>query len=304
MCRQRSLHGQSPLSQTPPAGGFSLTKAPVKTAGGVRAGRSAGALAASLLACAALAGSAVHVDTCGGCSCALWTGGIPRTLYATGSGACTCWYLSTRFDGVEVIAENTFSRMESLVEPLLENCENSAINNITFSGLSSLQTLWLYNNRIAAVNNITLSGVPNLQNLILHDMPFDYPAVSERSHRCKRNVVQVRSGCTITAQGPGVGQADFALHGRHGSTGCGRTDWVSRSVRCVNRCHVRHGAGATRWTSMSVGEGSGSVSQAWSVDLASVSVAQRGNGAGTGSGWMTMQGSGMGPGSLGGLRCQ
>jgi len=100
----------------------------------------------------------------------------------------------------------------------------------------------------------------------------------------------------ITVHGSGLGvSVAYTVRGRAGHTGCEGTVWESEtSVRCL----VGHGAGGTRRLGMTVGERSGSTSQAWSVDLGSLRVMRNVNGtvnhAGTGSVLMTVHGSSMG----------
>ena len=52
--------------------------------------------------------------------------------------------------------------------------------------------------------------------------------------------------------------------------------------------------GGTKRAVLSVGQRTGSVSRAWSVDAAAVSVIRGGNKAGTGSAWVTVHGAGLG----------
>ena len=126
-----------------------------------------------LLACAVPAHAQqatdhVQVATCGSSTCALWVGGTPSTLSATGSGACTCTWLSLDHKGIEVIANNTFSRMGSLQTLYLHSNQISVVGDHAFSGLGSLRTLYLDSNQISVVGNHTFSGLGSLQYLYLH----------------------------------------------------------------------------------------------------------------------------------------
>ena len=100
---------------------------------------------------------------------------------------------------------------------------------------------------------------------------------------------------SVTVHGSGLGSAALTTLGRVGETGCEGTEWESEtSVRCL----VGHGARGTRRVVMTAGDGSGSMSGAYSFDMTGTSMMSRGNRAGTGSASVTVHGAGLGLVSL------
>jgi hypothetical protein len=95
----------------------------------------------------------------------------------------------------------------------------------------------------------------------------------------------------VTVHGTGLSLTGLTSRVRLSWTGCQATDWGSETSV---RCRVGHGAQGTRRLVMTVGQGSGSVSQAWSVDVDVISLAGQSNRAGTGSASVTVHGAGMG----------
>jgi hypothetical protein len=96
---------------------------------------------------------------------------------------------------------------------------------------------------------------------------------------------------SVTVHGSGLSLTGLTSRVRLSWTGCQATDWGSETSV---RCRVGHGAQGTRRLVMTVGQGSGSVSQAWSVDADVISLAGQSNRAGTGSASVTVHGAGMG----------
>jgi hypothetical protein len=96
---------------------------------------------------------------------------------------------------------------------------------------------------------------------------------------------------SVTVHGSGLSLTGLTSRVRVSWTGCQATDWGSETSV---RCRVGHGAQGTRRLVMTVGQGSGSVSQAWSVDVDMISLAGQSNRAGTGSASVTVHGAGMG----------
>jgi hypothetical protein len=100
---------------------------------------------------------------------------------------------------------------------------------------------------------------------------------------------------SVTVHGSSLGSAALTAMGRMGQTGCEGTEWESEtSVRCL----VGHGARGTRRLAMTAGDRSGSMSEAYSIDVTGASMMSRGNRAGTGSASVTVHGSGLGLVSL------
>ncbi len=96
---------------------------------------------------------------------------------------------------------------------------------------------------------------------------------------------------SVTVHGTGLSLAGLTSSARLTWTGCEASDWESETSV---RCRVGHGAQGTRRLVMTVGQGSGSVSRAWSVDVDVISLAETLNRAGTGSASVTVHGAGMG----------
>jgi hypothetical protein len=95
---------------------------------------------------------------------------------------------------------------------------------------------------------------------------------------------------SVTLHGMGLGLAGGTAKSRVGNSMCEATGWESEtSLRCL-----AGGVGGTKRAVLSVGQRTGSVSRAWSVDAAAVSVIRGGNKAGTGSAWVTVHGAGLG----------
>merc|ERR1719398_616757 len=96
---------------------------------------------------------------------------------------------------------------------------------------------------------------------------------------------------SVTVHGGGLGLARMTAMVRSGQTGCEGTEWESEtSVRCL----AGHGVQGTRRVTMTAGERSGSMSEAYSVDVGSVSTMRRDNSAGTASASVTVHGGGLG----------
>ena len=96
---------------------------------------------------------------------------------------------------------------------------------------------------------------------------------------------------SMTVHGTGMSLARLTSSARLSRTGCEATEWVSETSM---RCRVGYGSQGTRQVVMTVGQRSGSVSQAWSVDVDAISRTRRANRAGTGSASVTVHGAGMG----------
>jgi hypothetical protein len=95
----------------------------------------------------------------------------------------------------------------------------------------------------------------------------------------------------VTVHGTGMSLTRLTSRVRLSWTGCEATDWGSEtSVRC------RVGSRSTGHTTAGNDgrPGSGSVSQAWSVDVDVISQTRRANRAGTGAASVTVHGAGMG----------
>ena len=78
---------------------------------------------------------------------------------------------------------------------------------------------------------------------------------------------------------------------RSGQTGCEGTEWESETSV---RCRMGSSSGGTRRVTMTAGERSGSMSEAYSVGAGKMSVMRRDNSAGTGSASVTVHGAGLG----------
>jgi len=95
----------------------------------------------------------------------------------------------------------------------------------------------------------------------------------------------------MTVHGASIGKTAYTGRGREGHTGCEATEWVSdTSVRCK----LGQGVQGSRRAVVTAGEGSGSLTGAWSTDVPGLSVMQGSNRAGTGSASLTVYGSGLG----------
>merc|ERR1712162_50475 len=91
--------------------------------------------------------------------------------------------------------------------------------------------------------------------------------------------VMRRGNASGTVHGSSLGLVGMTAMVRSGQTGCEGTEWESEtSVRCL----AGHGGQGTRRVTMTAGERSGSMSEAYSVDVGSMSTMRRDNSAGTG----------------------
>jgi len=125
---------------------------------------------------------------------------------------------------------------------------------------------------------------------------FDMGIVSAVSHS---NVAGTGSA-SVTVHGAGLGVATFTAMGRGGQTGCEGTEWESEtSIRCM----MGHGAHASRRLLITVGERSGSMSQAFSADVGSLSAVSPSNVARTGSASVMVHGAGLGVAAFTGTCC-
>ena len=96
---------------------------------------------------------------------------------------------------------------------------------------------------------------------------------------------------SVTVHGAGMGKMAYTGQAREGHTGCEATEWVSdTSVRCK----VGQGAQGSRQAVVTAGEQSGSVTQAWSIDVPGLSVMEGVNRQAAGLTWMTVHGASMG----------
>jgi len=77
----------------------------------------------------------------------------------------------------------------------------------------------------------------------------------------------VTGSASVTVHGASVGLVTYTGRVREGQTGCAATEWQSETSV---RCHLGHGAFATRRLFLSVGQPGGSVTQAWTVDSPSL----------------------------------
>merc|ERR1719253_240677 len=83
---------------------------------------------------------------------------------------------------------------------------------------------------------------------------------------------------SVTVHGSSLGLVGMTAMVRSGQTGREGTEWESEtSVRCL----AGHGGQGTRRVTMTAGERSGSMSEAYSVDVGSMSTMRRDNSAGT-----------------------
>jgi hypothetical protein len=109
--------------------------------------------------------------------------------------------------------------------------------------------------------------------------------------RLRRSNCAGTSSAPITVHGSSMGIVRHTAKGRAGHTGCEGTHWQSEtSVRCVSG----HAGDSSLRLIMTVGDRVGSLSQAWSVDVASLSVSRRSNRAGSGLTSVTVHGAGLG----------
>ena len=108
-------------------------------------------------------------------------------------------------------------------------------------------------------------------------------------------VTRTNSGATglasVTVQGSSFGMAGYTQEARVGDTACEATDWTSEtSVQCRTSGGVRR----TSTVVLTVGESSGTATEAWSADTPAVKTVVGSNRAGTGSASVTVQGSSFG----------
>ena len=101
----------------------------------------------------------------------------------------------------------------------------------------------------------------------------------------------VTGAVSVTVHGTGLSFARLTSRARLSRTGGEATDWGSQTSVV---CRVGHASKGTRRVVMTVGQGSGSVSQAWSVDVDAISRIRQANRAGSGSASVTVYGAGMG----------
>ena len=88
-----------------------------------------------------------------------------------------------------------------------------------------------------------------------------------------------------------MGTVGYTGRGRGGHTGCEATEWVSETSV---RCKVGQGVQGSRRAVVTAGERSGSVTEAWSTDVAGLSEVQGMNTVGSGGVSVTVQGTRMG----------
>ena len=105
------------------------------------------------------------------------------------------------------------------------------------------------------------------------------------------NVAAVGGGASVTVHGSSMGKTGYTGRGREGGTGCEGTEWVSDSAV---RCRVGEGAGGTRRAVVTAGGRGGSVTDAWSTDVAGMSVKGGVNVVGVGGASVTVHGWSMG----------
>merc|ERR1719478_1044196 len=118
-----------------------------------------------------------------------------------------------------------------------------------------------------------------------------YSVDAERTSRLHRGNSAGTGPASVTVHGSSIGLAGMTAMVRSGQTGCEGTEWESEtSVRCL----AGHGGQGTRRVTMTARERSGSMSEAYSVDVGSVSTMRRDNSAGTGSASVTVHGSSLG----------
>ena len=82
------------------------------------------------------------------------------------------------------------------------------------------------------------------------------------------NVAAVGGGASVTVHGSSMGKTGYTGRGRGGRTGCEGTEWVSASAV---RCRASGSTGGSRRAMLTVGRRAGSLTQAWSVDVAGFS---------------------------------
>jgi len=100
---------------------------------------------------------------------------------------------------------------------------------------------------------------------------------------------------SFTVYGGNLGGIIYTVKTRAVPTGCESTEWKSETAV---RCHVGHGVRGTRRVMMTLGQFTGSLSQAWSADAGTsrkfLNLSLEANQPGTGSMSLTVHGTGFG----------